>query len=90
MSNEPKKPAIKLVPVASSQLKAIGYDKDSNTLAIEFNSGGVYHYANFTEQDWQDFQKAESKGSHFYRVIKKDSKRWPYSRQPEAKKGDAK
>ena len=31
-------------PVSSSNIRSIGYDSESNTLEIEFHSGGVYQY----------------------------------------------
>lgn len=31
-------------PVSSSNIRSIGYDSKSNTLEIEFHSGGVYQY----------------------------------------------
>ena len=36
---------IALQKVESSNVSAYGYDALSRTLAIEFKSGGVYHYA---------------------------------------------
>ena len=30
------------IPVESSNLASVGYDSDSLTLEIEFNSGGIY------------------------------------------------
>lgn len=74
-------PDIKLIPVTSSQIKAIGYDVDARTLAIEFNSGGLYHYANFTHEDWIQLKEAESKGKHFYKYIKYNTEKYPYKKQ---------
>lgn len=80
-------PNIQLTPVKSSQIAAIGYDANSQTLAIQFKGkgdapGSVYHYANFTAEDWAEFQAAESVGSHFYRHIKPRADRFPYTRIP--------
>ena len=69
---------ISLRPVASSQLSGIGYDSKNNILAIEFHGGAVYHYQNVTQEDWEALEKAESKGSHFYKKIKPPSKTFPY------------
>ena len=76
---------ITMTPVESSQLEAIGHDPATNTLAIRFKSrgdrpGSLYHYQNFTAKDFEDFQKAESKGSHFIRSIKPYADTFPYTR----------
>jgi len=46
---------IKLAPVDSSQIEAIGHDPETNTLAIKFKGGGVYHYANVSEEVFHEF-----------------------------------
>lgn len=76
---------IPLYTVQSSQIDAIGYDSVTQTLAIQFKGkgdapGSVYHYVNFTAEDWAELQAAESVGSHFYRHIKPRSDRFPYTR----------
>lgn len=76
---------ITLDSVESSQIEAIGYEADTQTLAIQFKGksdkpGSVYHYANFTAEDWQAFREAESIGSHFYKHIKPFSDKYPYVR----------
>ena len=78
-------PTVPLTPVESSQLEAYGYDPESQTLAVRFKGkgdrpGSLYHYQNFTPDDWAAFQAAESKGSHFIRTIKPAVDRWPYTR----------
>lgn len=78
-------PQIPLTPVTSSRIAAYGYDEKTNTLAIEFPGGAVYHYDNFTAKDWEEFQKAESKGSHFHHRIKPNSKSYPYTKVKEGK-----
>lgn len=76
---------IPLTPVTSSQLAAIGHDPATNTLAIRFNGkdgriGSLYHYANVTAEQFEAFQAAESKGSHFIRNIKPATDKHPYTR----------
>ena len=60
-----KTPNIALSPVKSSQIESIGYDVASKTLAVKFNSGGIYHYAGVNAADYENLQKAKSIGSHF-------------------------
>lgn len=77
--------------VESSQIYAIGYDSESQTLAIQFRSktgiGSVYHYSNVTAGDFAAFRDAESIGSHFYKHIKPFPEKYPFNRvaapQPE-------
>lgn len=71
--------------IESSQLQEIGYDAETQTLAIRFKAkgdkpGSLYHYANFTAEDWEAFRAAESHGSHFYRSIKPFDGKFPYTR----------
>lgn len=78
-------PAIDMQPVESSQIAAVGYDRDRGILAVRFNGkggkpGGLYHYRNFGDTDWQALQDAESKGSHFIRSIKPHADRYPFER----------
>lgn len=86
---------ITLTPVESSQIEAIGYDYDSETLAIRFKGkegkdgapakpGSLYHYAYVKPEEWAAFSGAESIGSHFYKHIKPYPDRHPYTRIPEA------
>ena len=86
MNNGP----IPLTPVTSSQLAAYGHDPSTNTLAIRFKGhgdrpGSLYHYANVTAEQFEAFQAAESKGSHFIRTIKPNADKFPYTRINEKK-----
>lgn len=56
--------------IESSMIKSIGYDPNSSTLEIEFNSGAVWQYFEFPESLWYDFESTESKGKFFHREIK--------------------
>lgn len=77
---------IQLQPVKSSQLHAVGHDKETNTLAIQFKNwkGEVkpeaYHYANFTCDQFDEFMKAESLGSHFGKNIKPKTVEHPFTK----------
>jgi hypothetical protein len=57
-------------PVESSMISSIGYDPNSSTLEIEFNSGAVWQYYDFSESLWYEFLDSESKGKFFHREIK--------------------
>lgn len=81
-------PPIDMQSVESSQIAAIGYDPARGILAVRFNGkggkpGGLYHYRNFGDTDWQALQDADSKCSHFIRNIKPHADRYPYERVDE-------
>lgn len=72
---------ITLVPVESSLLAAIGHDAETQTLAIKFKLGGsVYHYSNFSAEEYETFSKAESVGSHFIKNIKSNPTKYPFTK----------
>lgn len=54
----------------SSNIDEFGYDKEKNTLAIRFKGGGLYHYEGVTQDEFDEFSKAESHGKHFHGVLK--------------------
>jgi hypothetical protein len=86
-----QQPAIALAPVESAQIHAIGHDPDTNTLAICFKRGSgaargpgsVYHYSNFTADEFAAFKQAESLGKHFKAWIKPFADKYPYHRVAE-------
>jgi KTSC domain len=61
---------MKMTSVKSSQIKAVGHDPKTKTLAVEFNGGGLYHYPNVTAEQHKALMEAESIGSHFHKNIK--------------------
>lgn len=65
-------PAIELKPVTSSQIKAIGYDPATKTLACVFarGPGHVYHYSDVSPEQHAAFVDAESIGTHFGKHFK--------------------
>lgn len=56
--------------VRSRNIRSIGYDDASQTLEIEFHSGGIYQYANVPKSVYDDLMHAPSHGSYFSRYIK--------------------
>lgn len=70
-TDEPR-PAIKLKAVESSQVKAIGYDEATQTLAVTFTrgQGAIYHYPNVAKATYDAFITAESIGAFFGLYIK--------------------
>ena len=62
---------IPMQPVESSQIHSAGFDASRQILALRFRAGGpVYEYSGFTQEQYDAFLKAESKGKHFGAHIK--------------------
>lgn len=82
-----QRPAIALQPVESSQIKAIGYDAATATLAITFTRGpgNVYLYENVSADTHLAFLSADSLGSYFGQHIQiLPSKKYSADPAPEA------
>lgn len=85
-------PIIALQDVASSQIHSIGYDPETQTLAIRFTRGygekrgpgSLYHYANVPQEAFDAFRNAESLGKHFGAHIKPHADKYPYTKIVEA------
>lgn len=58
------------IPVDSSNIKSIGFDEDSSTLEVEFNSGAVYQYFDVPFNVYNGMIEADSKGKYFAQHIK--------------------
>lgn len=71
---------IEMKPVSSSQIKAIGYHRDSKTLAIEFHSSAPvqYRYAGVEQGVADELVQADSIGRYFGRHIKNDVEKYPF------------
>jgi hypothetical protein len=60
----------KMTKVNSSAIAEIGYDKDTGTLKITFNSGLEYEYPNFEEAQYKEFLHAPSIGKYYNKNIR--------------------
>ena len=75
---------IEMTPVASSQIAAIGHNRETNTLAIKFAArddeevGGTYHYSGVDSDLFAAFRSAESIGSFFHKNIRPNTEEFPY------------
>lgn len=54
----------------SSQIARYGYEPDTQTMAVEFVRGGLYHYFEVPPEVFEGFIAASSKGSYHHRNIK--------------------
>ena len=67
-----QRPPIELFPVESSQVKAIGHDETTQTLAVQFKhgAGAIYHYTGVSRDTFEAFKGAESIGKFFGQHLK--------------------
>jgi hypothetical protein len=56
--------------VGSSNIISMGHCPDTNTLAVEFNGGAVYHYLDCPKTVYEEALAAKSIGKHFHANIK--------------------
>jgi len=54
-----------MVYIESSVISGIDYDKEAETLLVEFNSGAEYVYAGVPEEEFVALVEADSKGEYF-------------------------
>lgn len=70
MSEKKPHPHIGMCPCESSQVRAHGYDAATKTLAVEFKSGGVYHYEDVPPATYELMKAAKSVGKFIGASIK--------------------
>ena len=56
--------------VNSSSINYVEYDPQSESLEIEFVSGGVYRYIKVPQSVYDSFMSASSKGRYYHDYIK--------------------
>jgi len=57
-------------PVSSSNLRSIGYDPETATLEVEFNTGSVHQYHGVPQEVFDSLMQAGSHGVYFNANIK--------------------
>jgi KTSC domain len=61
---------MEMIPVSSSNIAAVGYDEDNQTLLIEFNNGTNYQYFDVPERIFIELRDAGSIGAYFASNVK--------------------
>ena len=56
--------------VASSNLASVGYNRETDTLEVEFLDGSVYQYYDVPENMYDQLMRAGSKGQFLHAYIK--------------------
>lgn len=64
-------------PVESKNVASIGYDEPSQILEVEFNHGGIYQYYDVSQNIYDEFMSAGTKGGFLNDRIKGS---FPYER----------
>jgi len=54
----------------SSQVMSMGYDAETQTMAVQFSRGGVYHYEGVSPQTFEAMHAHESPGTYLHQNIK--------------------
>ena len=62
---------IKMIPVASSLIKAVGYDPETQELSVEFHKGDTYVYRGVPQLVYDAMKDAPSVGHFFLANVKK-------------------
>lgn len=57
---------VQMQPVKSSNIAAVGYDPDGQTLHVAFNTGSTYTHSDVTPEMHAAFISASSVGSHYH------------------------
>jgi hypothetical protein len=71
-ADEERRVGVERKAVASSSLKAVGYDAQQRLLEIEFQHGGVYQYSGVPANVYQALLAAPSLGRYFNESIRGD------------------
>lgn len=59
---------MRLIPVSSSNVSAIGYE--NGVIEVHFQNGSVYRYPNCSESLFNSFLNADSKGAFVHQQLK--------------------
>lgn len=62
--------AVEMQPVSSSNVQSVGWDKDTRTLYVTFQSGQTYAYEGVDEVAYQDLLGSNSPGKYLNQWIK--------------------
>lgn len=59
-----------MIEVESSNIAAVGYEDDTSTLVVRFNSGSEYRYYGVAKEVFDELLNAPSKGRYFNQNIR--------------------
>lgn len=70
LSEEAINMAVTMFPVQSSAIKSVGHDASTNTVHVEFHTGGTHRFGPFAKPEFDRFLSAGSIGKHFHAHIR--------------------
>jgi hypothetical protein len=70
-------PTPDMQPVSSSNIAAVGYDAENQTVYVQFLNGSTYAYKGVPEHEFESLRTAPSVGSYLNRNFKNV---YPYER----------
>jgi hypothetical protein len=63
-------PTPEMQPVSSSNIAAVGYDAEDQTVYVQFLNGSTYAYKGVPEHEFENLRTASSVGSYLNRNYK--------------------
>lgn len=69
---------IKMTPVISSNIVAIGYDKENKILRVIFKGNSSYLYFNVEEEIYNNLAQSESKGKTLNESVVRHKDKYKY------------
>jgi KTSC domain-containing protein len=61
---------VTMTPVESSNIAAVGYDAETQTLTVEFRNGSKHAYTSVPPETHHALMLADSKGKYFHTNIR--------------------
>jgi len=61
---------IEMTPVKSTNIRFVGYDKETFQLRVQFTNGGLFQYSGVPEEVYDEMMNSESVGAYFSRNIR--------------------
>ena len=59
-----------MIPSTSSQIARYGYNAETETLRVEFKSGGTYEYSGVDAEKFAEMQASDSHGKFLHSRVK--------------------
>jgi ATP-dependent DNA helicase RecG len=68
--SEENESKIKRIPITSSNIASIGYNKEARILEIEFHHGAIYQYVDVPEKVFEELMSSPSQGAYYMNELK--------------------
>jgi hypothetical protein len=61
---------MQMTPVASTMIRAVGYDPEESKLAVEFNNGATWEYDDVPQDIFDGLTGGGSAGAYFHNHVR--------------------